>query len=109
MENVDALAHRVSYFFKGDRPAIRMWVISDAITRGVIVSKVWSYARIPHVLGSPPSSIRIYIWKSSFNVFNCAVQLVPSVIVALRIEENRIRNVAVISIDVAVRSCALPD
>src|SRR5437870_13653974 len=79
-----------------------MWLICDAVTRCVRVMKIRTNPRVSHVFRTPTSSIRIDIRKCRVNIVDFFIELVPPVCVRLSVKEDRISNVPVIAVHVAV-------
>src|SRR5438552_12464776 len=86
-----------------------MWLIRDAVTRCVRVMKMRTNPRVPHVFRTPTSSIRIDVRKCRFNIVDFSIELVPRVCVRLRVKEDRISDVPVIAVHVAVSRCSFPN
>src|SRR5438093_12906415 len=86
-----------------------MWLIRDAVTRCVRVMKMRTNPRVPHVFRTPTSPIRIDVRKCRFKIVDFSIELVPRVCVRLSVKEDRISNVSVIAVHIAVSRCSFPN
>ena len=86
-----------------------MWLICDAVTRSVRVMKIRTNARVPHVFRTPTSSIRIDVRKRRFNIVNFFIELIPRICVRLSVKEDRISDVPVIAVHIAVSGRSFPN
>src|SRR2546427_9564747 len=86
-----------------------MWLIYDAVTRCVRVMKIRTKARVPHIFRTPTSSIRVDVRKRCFNIVDLFIGLIPRVCVRLSVKEDRISNVPVIAVHVAVSGRSFPN
>ena len=86
-----------------------MWLICDAVTRCVRVMKIGTNPRVSHVFRTPTSSIRIDVRKCRFKIVDFSIELVPRVCVRLSVKEDRISNVPVIAVHIAVSGRSFPN